>query len=67
MVVLFDCPCETAALRFLGRERENDDDETTFDKRFSEFESNNQMIMDRYAQVVKYVSALAAGIMLRLS
>jgi thymidylate kinase len=56
LVVLFDCPAEVAKSRFLARKREDGDNEAMFAKRYAEFETNNQMIMERYAKIAKLVS-----------
>ncbi|KAK3716511.1 bifunctional uridylate/adenylate kinase [Vermiconidia calcicola] len=54
-VLVFDCSRETAKARFLARGREAGDDAEMFAKRYAEFERNNQMIVDRYGQLVNRV------------
>jgi thymidylate kinase len=57
LVVLFDCPAEVAKGRFLARKREDGDNAVMFAKRYAEFETNNQIIMERYAKIAKVVCA----------
>jgi hypothetical protein len=57
LVVLFDCPAAVAKDRFLARKREDGDNEAMFAKRYAEFETNNQIIMERYAETAKIVRA----------
>jgi adenylate kinase family enzyme len=56
MVLLFECPREMAEARFLQRSREVGDNETMFEKRYAEYEHNNQLILDRYRDLVERVS-----------
>ena len=56
MVLLFDCAKEFAERRFLKRGRETGDDEKMFERRYAEFEVNNQMITGRYAEKLRVVS-----------
>jgi hypothetical protein len=45
-----------AEARFLQRSREVGDNETMFEKRYAEYEHNNQLILDRYRDLVERVS-----------
>ena len=56
MVLLFECPRSLAESRFLERNREPDDNQAMFEKRYEEFEKTNQLILDRYGDLVKRVS-----------
>ncbi|KAK3725928.1 bifunctional uridylate/adenylate kinase [Vermiconidia calcicola] len=58
MVLVFDCARETAKARFLARKREAGDNSEMFARRYAEFERNDQMSVDRYGQLVKWVSKI---------
>lgn len=55
MVLVFDCPRDTALSRFIERSRESGDDRNMFDKRYAEFERNHQVIVERYSELVKHL------------